>query len=162
MKDKEPEPKRTEDRRPWNEENHPRRSDGKFGKGGNKGSTKSNEHGSVELSPKGVNRLWVRGFANKQKLMNHWKNGRTHRDEYPDFTIGQYVARAVQLAEMPVGGDILGHIDKDGIIIRYDRKTNDFVKASITKGFRTMFKPIDGESYYINMCKEDIERGGKG
>ena len=107
-------------------------------------------------------RLWVRGFANKQKLMNHWKNGRTHREEYPDFTIEQYVARAVQLAEMPVGGDILGHIDKDGIIIRYDRKTNDFVKASITKGIRTMFKPIDGESYYINMCKEDIERGGKG
>ena len=93
--------------------------------------------------------------------MNHWKNGRTHREEYPNFTIGQYVARAVQLAEMPVGGDILGHVDKDGIIIRYDRKINDFVKASVKKGIRTMFKPDDGESYYKDMRKEDIERGGK-
>ena len=89
--------------------------------------------------------------------MNHWKNGRTHREEYPNFTIEQYVARAVQLAEMPVGGDILGHVDKDGIIIRYDRKINDFVKASVKKGIRTMFKPVDGESYYKDMRISNVE-----
>lgn len=122
---------------------------------------KSGKSGNVTPGARGTNRLSARGFANKQKLMNHWKNGRTHREEYPNFTIEQYVARAVQLAEMPVGGDILGHGDKDGIIIRYDRKTNDFVKASVTKGIRTMFKPVDGESYYKDMRKAAIERGGK-
>lgn len=93
--------------------------------------------------------------------MNHWKNGRTHQDEYPNLTMEQYVERAVSLAEMPTGGDILGHIDKDGIIVRYDRKENDFVKASTSKGIRTMFKPDEGEQYYWKRRKEDIEHGGK-
>ena len=73
----------------------------------------------------------------------------------------QYVERAVRLAEMPTGRDILGHIDKDGIVVRYDRKENDFVKANVKKGIRTLFKPVDGEAYYIKARKDDIEHGGK-
>lgn len=99
---------------------------------------------------------------NKQKLMNHWKNGRTHQEEYPGLTMEQYVERAVRLAEMPVGGDILGHIDKNNQIIRYDRKENDFVKADLNKGIRTLFKPAEGIKYYLNQRKEDIDHGGTG
>ena len=74
----------------------------------------------------------------------------------------QYVKRAVSLIEMPVGGSILGHVDKDGVIIRYDKKTNDFVKGTIDKGIRTMFKPVDGIKYYMDMRKDDLNNGGKG
>ena len=142
----------------WNEEKHPRRNNGQFGSG----STSPNKNANIAPSAKGANRLKVKGFSNKQKLMNHWKNGRTHRDEYPDLTMEQYVATAVKLAESPVGGDILGHIDKDGVVIRYNRKTNDFVKADIKKGIRTMFKPKIGINYYKGQREEDIEYGGKG
>ena len=141
----------------WEESKHPRRDNGQFGEG----STNAEKSDSVTPSPGGANRLQVRGFANKQRLMNHWKNGRAHRGEYPDLTMEQYVQRAVSLAEMPTGGDILGHIDKDGIIVRYDRKENDFVKANIRKGIRTLFKPVDGEAYYTKARKDDIEHGGK-
>jgi len=152
----EPQPQRTSDAK-WDEEKHPRRENGQFGTG----STNTEKSDSVRPSPNGANRLQVRGFANKQRLMNHWKNGRTHREEYPGLTMEQYVERAVRLAEMPTGRDILGHIDKDGIVVRYDRKENDFVKANVKKGIRTLFKPVDGEAYYIKARKDDIEHGGK-
>ena len=150
------EPQQTTDAK-WEEEKHPRRADGRFGEG----STNAEKSDSVTPSPSGANRLQVRGFASRQKLMNHWKNGRTHQDEYPDFTMEQYVQRAVSLAEMPTGGNILGHVDKDGVIVRYDRKENDFVKASAKKGILTMFKPKMGEKYYHFMREGDLKNGGK-
>ena len=150
------EPQQTTDAK-WEEEKHPRRADGRFGEG----STNAEKSDSVTPSPSGANRLQVRGFASRQKLMNHWKNGRTHQDEYPDFTMEQYVQRAVSLAEMPTGGNILGHIDKDGIIVRYDRKENDFVKANVRNGILTMFKPTAGEKYYQSMREGDLKNGGK-
>ena len=150
------EPQQTTDAK-WEEEKHPRRADGRFGEG----STNAEKSDSVTPSPSGANRLQVRGFASRQKLMNHWKNGRTHQDEYQDFTMEQYVQRAVSLAEMPTGGNILGHIDKDGIIVRYDRKENDFVKANVRNGILTMFKPTAGEKYYQSMREGDLKTGGK-
>ena len=122
--------------------------------------------GSVgTLSPTGANSFEVKGFVNKQKLNNHWQNGRTHRKEYEKdgiTTKEAYEKRAVELIESPVGGKIMGHIDKDGHIIRYDEKTNDFVKGSPKKGIFTMFKPTEGKAYYDNKRKEDLKHGGKG
>ena len=141
----------------WDESKHPRKENGQFGNG----STNGAKSDSVTPSPNGANRLQVRGFASRQKLMNHWKNGRTHQDEYPNFTMEQYVQRAVSLAEMPTGGNILGHVDKDGVIVRYDRKENDFVKANVRKGILTMFKPTTGEKYYKSMREGDLKKGGK-
>lgn len=143
----------------FREEDHPRDEAGKFAKGG---STTAGSRAKINVSPTGANKFVKRGFASKQKLMNHWKNGRVHRKEYPNYTMEQYVKRAVSLIEMPVGGSILGHVDKDGVIIRYDKKTNDFVKGTIDKGIRTMFKPVDGIKYYMDMRKDDLNNGGKG
>lgn len=148
----------------WEESKHPRRKDGKFGKGGGSSKSKKDKTKSsvkIEPSPTGANKLLVRGFPNKQKLNNHWQNGRTHEKEYPNFTKEQYQQRALELIEMPVGGNILGHVDKEGVIIRYDKETNDFVKGVIEKGIRTMFKPTDGIKYYMDKRKGDLERGGR-
>ena len=148
----------------WEESKHPRRKDGKFGKDNGKNKSKKDKIKNVnqiEPSPSGANTCLVKGFSNKQKLNNHWQNGRTHQAEYPNYTKEQYVKRAVELIEQPVGGNILGHADKDGVIIRYDKKANDFVKGSIVKGIRTMFKPIDGIKYYEQQRKKDLEHGGR-
>lgn len=106
---------------------------------------------SSAVSAKGANAFKVKGFPNKQKLNNHWQNGRTHAAEYaPDgiTTKEQYEKRAVQLLESPCGNGIKGYKTKDGLICRYDSKKNDFAKGSPEKGVRTMFKPDDGEEYY--------------
>lgn len=114
------------------------------------------------MSVVGVNKFLVRGFANRQKLMNHWQNGRTHRDEYPEFeTPEEYEAYAVELLEMSVGGNILGHKDGQGNVIRYNKSTNDFAKGNPQKGVRTLMRPELGEAYYWERKKEDMEHGGE-
>lgn len=60
----------------------------------------------------------------------------------------QYQSRALELAQMPVGGDIDGYMTEEGQIVRYDRKTNDFVKGHPGVGIATMFKPKDKEKYF--------------
>ena len=116
----------------------------------------------IEVSPAGANRFLVRGFSNRQKLMNHWKNGRTHREEYPELeTPEEYEEKALELLESPVGGDIVGHLDKNGIIVRYNKRTNDFAKGHPLEGIKTMFKPTEGELYYQVRKEEDMEHGGR-
>lgn len=115
------------------------------------------ENGNI-TSAKGANKLKVKGFKSKQHLNNHWQNGRTHKEEYIKegiTTKEQYAARAVELAEMPTGNGILGYKTKEGYICRYDTMKNDYVKADINKGIRTMFKPSRGESYYQDRLKEE-------
>ena len=131
----------------WKESDHPRDEDGKF----------------ATVSATGANTFVKRGFANKQKLMNHWKNGRTHQEEFPEIkTAKEYEQKALELLERPVGGDILGHVDKDGIITRYNRQTNEFAKGHPLKGVKTFMKPTDGIAYYDRMRRDDLTHGGKG
>ena len=110
-------------------------------------------------SPLGRNKFAVEGFRSKQSFNNHWKD---HKNQYPNFTQEQYKARALNLIESSVGKGILGHVDKDGILTRYDVKENDFAKGKPSKGIYTMFKPDDGIEYYKKMRRIDIERGGYG
>ena len=56
---------------------------------------------------------------------------------------------------MPVGNGILGYKTKESYICRYDTAKNDYVKADINKGIRTMFKPDEGEEYYKRMLRDE-------
>lgn len=58
----------------WDESKHPRRSDGKFGKGSGQPSTNTKKNGNVRASPNGANIFSAKGFKNKQALNNHWNN----------------------------------------------------------------------------------------
>ena len=114
------------------------------------------------MSAKGRNEFTVKGFKNKQALNNHWKNGRTHRNEYMQdgiTTPEQYQARALELVQSPADGKkILGYKNSLGQIIRYDVDKNDFAKGNPQKGVFTMFKPGDGRDYYEReLKKEGIE-----
>lgn len=116
-----------------------------------------------DVSATGKNELKVKGFPNKQKLNNHWQNGRTHAEEYkPDgiTTKEQYEKRGVELAESAADGKkILGYKTKEGFICRYDVKKNDYVKADINKGLRSLFKPFEGIDYFNYWKgKEGVEK----
>ncbi len=112
-------------------------------------------------SPTGANVLEVQGFYSKAKLNNHWsKHGSLYRKD-GIYTKEDFLERALTLAQSPVGGSIKGHLTKEGHIVRYDEKTNDFVKANVKKGIITMFKPKDGKLYYEDKRKGDLEHGGK-
>ena len=116
-----------------------------------KGSNLSNE-----VSAKGANEFKVKGFGTKQKLNNHWQNGRTHKDEYVKegiTTKEQYEARALELIQMPCGNGIDGYKTKNGKICRYDTQKNDYVTGRPDKGIYTMFKPSEGLEYFERMLK---------
>ena len=136
---------------------------GRFAGGGGGGGGGRGASSHLQTSPHGTNTFKVRGFRSKQALNNHWQNGRTHSSEYERDGIrskSDYEARALALCESAVGGNILGHADKNGFVIRYDRKTNDFAKGHPLKGVSTMFKPTQGETYYKEQRERDLEHGG--
>lgn len=107
-----------------------------------------------QISPTGKNILKHRGFKSEQHLNNHWMNGRTHREEYEAEGLDKsgYEKRAVELAESAADGvKIRGYRTREGYICRYDVEKNDYVKADIDKGIRTMFKPDNGVQYYEDL-----------
>lgn len=122
-------------------------------KGNNKNLKKSanSSNLSSKVSAQGANEFIVKGFANKQKLNNHWENGRTHKEEYEKdgiTTKEQYEARAVELIQMACGNGILGYKTSDGRLCRYDSAKNDYVTGRPDKGVYTMFKPLDSQVYF--------------
>ena len=94
--------------------------------------------------------------------MNHWQNGRTHQKEFPEIkSIDEYERKAIELLEKAVGGDIIGHADAHGNVIRYDKAKNEFAKGNPNTGAKTYMRPIKGIQYYYVMLKGDMEHGGR-
>lgn len=145
-------------------------SSGEYG-GGKNNSAKSSEavdksenDDIIKVDPTGHNEFKVKGFANKQKLNNHWKNGRTHREEFEKdgiTTKEQYEAEGIKLVESAVGGNIIGHADAHGNVIRYDLDKHYFAKGDPNKGLRTFMVPKDKDEYYYEQREEDLKHGGK-
>ena len=146
-------------------------SNGQFTSGGGSGRnisekslTSEEESGKIQSSPKssatGKNKFRV-GFTQKN-LDKHWGGKSDHSGEYPGWTKEQYAERALTLVQKPVDGNrILGFLDKDNGIVRYDRQTNDFVKGYPDSGIATMYKPKQtpekGYQYFLKLKKEASE-----
>ncbi len=139
----------------FREEEHPR--DEETGEFREKDSTGSNAHAKIITSARGANKFTKYGFMNRNKEKAHEK----HLKEFEGLTMDQYIASGMELVQMAVGGDILGHKDKDEIITRYNVKTNEFVKGRPDRGMYTFFKPINGKTYYDEMKMEDLAHGGR-
>lgn len=73
---------------------------------------------------------------------------------YPNMTMSEYVQKSGKLARSEVGGDVLGYKSHDGAIVRYNRTTNDWVKA-YPAGVASMYKPTRGETYYYDVKRDD-------
>ena len=125
---------------------------------------KSGKDDIIEVDPTGHNEFKVKGFANKQKLNNHWQNGRTHKEEFVKdgiTTKEQYEREGVKLVESAVGGNIIGHADGHGNVIRYDLGKHYFAKGDPNKGLKTFMAPKDKDKYYYEQREEDLKHGGK-
>lgn len=97
----------------------------------------------------------VKDFEGKD-LDEHWDGKSSHKDQYPGFTKEQYAQRARELLEMPTSKRIRGYVIKSqGIIVRYDTVTNDYVKGHFKQGIITMFKPDLKAVYYEKWRKTE-------
>ena len=102
-----------------------------------------------DLSPEGAN-PGLPGFSSNN-LKLHWNK---HSKHYPGWTEQQYEQRAEELVRSEVGGDILGFKAKNGSIVRYDMKTNDYAIGYVT-GIGSMFKLDRGLLQYYERKKRD-------
>jgi ribosomal protein L37E len=83
------------------------------------------------------------------------------------MTEAEYSAGAKKLAESACGGDILGHIDTEHRIVRFNKATGEFTKMHIELGIYTYFKAKIGEGLsaalsYYEKAKEVDERENAG
>ena len=85
------------------------------------------------------------GFASRQKWIDHYQK---HGREFGSISKEQYLLKAQELRDRPVGGDILEHVRSDGVTTRFDRASGDFIAFNASGVIRTYFRPNDGEAYF--------------
>lgn len=123
---------------------------------------RSGNNGKVKVSPRGKNKMIVRGFVNAEAERHHWGGGKEHdhKGEYAGEldTFEEYKERALWLLEQEcTAGGIRGFKTKMGDIVRYNPKTNDFAVGHPLIGIRSMFKPRSGAAYFENEFKRKGE-----
>lgn len=117
----------------------------------------------------GANKLIVQDFKDGSDAGDKWKNARHHVAKhtgngkaYPNEEM--YLGRAIELAQKPAGGNIIGYARKDGkTFVRYDKNTNEYVIAVVGSkgGIITLYKPTDGQKYYEGRKRFDLNNRRK-
>ena len=117
-----------------------------------------------KASASGANKLTVQDFKDGSNAGDKWKNARHHvkkhtgeGKDYPNEEM--YLGKAIELAQKPVGGNIIGYARKDGkTFVRYDKNTNEYVIAVVGSkgGIITLYKPTDGIKYYYDNKDDDL------
>ena len=91
------------------------------------------------------------GFRSTARLVEHFEK---HGREFGAISQAEYLQRAQQLRDAPVGGDIVEVVrQSDGIISRFDRGSGAFLAADPDGTIRTFFKPNDGEAYFRRQAR---------
>lgn len=121
------------------------------------------------ISVLGRNKFSVRGMYQPQKWEDHWRRHGEVLKNLGIYNKEDYVKEAIRLLEQPVGGNILGHVDKIGRIIRFDKKSGLFAMGNPIQGVYTMYIPdrigdkeVTPVEYYYWQIKNDLIRGGRG
>ena len=91
---------------------------------------------------------------------NHWTHGKSdHSREYLSYTKKQYAQEALDLVQAATSDTILGYKNSGGQVVRYDTKNNNFVKGHPDIGIATMFKPIEGITYFFAEKSKEATEG---
>ena len=113
-------------------------------------------------SAKGANKLIVQEFktgkGDKWGVARHHVTKHTGKGTpYPNEEM--YLGRAIELAQKPVGGSIIGYARKDGkSFIRYDKSSNEYVIAVVGSegGIVTLYQPTEGIKYFYDNKEDDL------
>lgn len=64
-----------------------------------------------------------------------------HLAEWPDMSAEQYLARARELLASPVTEEVPGHVNREGVLLRYDRAADEFAVGTPSGEIWTLFRP---------------------
>ena len=85
------------------------------------------------------------GFRSHGLLVEHY---RKHGREFGSISMPEYLRRAQELRERPLGGPVLEIVRADGVRTRYDRASGSFLAFEQDGTIRTFFRPRQGEAYF--------------
>lgn len=99
------------------------------------------------------------GFRSRVELDDHFqKHGAEFRavDGAPIHK-GEYLRRAQELRDRPLGGGVLEKKRQDGVITRFDETSGAFVAFNERLVIRTFFRPDDGVRYFERQALKEHE-----
>jgi hypothetical protein len=89
------------------------------------------------------------GFRSPERLDEHY---RKHGREFGDVTRDEYLRIAQSLRDRPAGGAVQEAVRADSVVTRFDRADGAFVAFDPDLVIRTLFKPNDGEAYFLRQA----------
>lgn len=95
------------------------------------------------------------GFVNREHLNEHWHK---HGAEMGATSPEDYLRRAQELRDLPVGGPVLEAKRADGVITRFDRDDGAFLAFHDDLTILTFFHPHDGERYFQRQLEREHSR----
>ncbi|MBV6521726.1 MAG: hypothetical protein MNPFHGCM_01870 [Gemmatimonadaceae bacterium] len=90
------------------------------------------------------------GFRSRQLMEEHFAK---HGAEFGEIAADEYLRRAQELRDAPLGGAILEVRRADGTASRFDRESGAFVAFDADGTIRTFFRPNDGEAYFQRQAR---------
>lgn len=99
------------------------------------------------------------GFRSRVELDEHFeKHGREFGAvDGESMHKGEYLRRAQELRDRPLGGGVLEKKREDGVITRFDTASGAFVAFNERLVIRTFFKPDDGVRYFERQALREHE-----
>lgn len=90
------------------------------------------------------------GFRSRRLLNEHVTK---HGTEFGGITASEYLRRAQELRDAPLGPDVIEVVRGDSTISRFQRSTGYFVAFGADGTIRTFFIPNDGERYFLRQAR---------
>ncbi|HEV2690066.1 MAG TPA: hypothetical protein VGV35_16015 [Bryobacteraceae bacterium] len=94
------------------------------------------------------------GFRSRSQLDEHYAK---HGSEFGNISKDEYLRRAQELRDAPVGGPILEARRPNGEFSRFDRRKGYFGAYNPDRTIRTFFIPNDGERYFQRQAKRSYD-----
>ena len=95
---------------------------------------------------------WLKSeFSNEKKFNKHIEK---HLVEYGDITPEEYLNTARNLLAEPLSEDVEGFLGDANFVFKYRKSTNDFVIGREDGKISTLFKPKDGNKYWITQIEK--------
>lgn len=129
------------DRKDFEESEHPRDENGQFASTGSSGS--SGAEATEGVAPTDGETKPCTGFASKAKLKDHAKR---HGSEVGASSEAEYQQKGIDFLKQGCGGDIVGYTTSDGKVVRFNRKTTEYASGIPGGALKT---------YMRAKCKKD-------
>lgn len=94
------------------------------------------------------------GFRSRVELDDHFQK---HGAEFGGIGKGEYLRRAQELRDRPLGPGVRETRRDDGVITRFDERSGAFIAFNGNLVIRTFFRPDDGVRYFERQALKEHE-----